>query len=193
MTPDRPLALIAEDEAIASMALRAQLDALGYDVLGPARDGEEAVNLGSCFPVDIAIFDQRMPRHTGIEAAARLFDDAPTPVLLLTGFSGADLPDPIPRPPIFATLTKPAGLAELEAGLDRARSAFLDWTAADPDMERDVRRSRDDRTLIARAVRAHAGDDPLSASAAAFVQRARQEGLTLVDLARRVLQEATRP
>lgn len=184
MTEERPSAIVAEDEAIASMALRAQLEALGYDVVGIARDGDDAVTLGRCFPVDVAVFDQRMPRRTGIEAATELFDHAPTPVVLLTGYSGADLPNPMPRPPIFATLTKPIGLADLQGGLARARAAFEEWTDGDPAVARAVHRSREERALIARVLRQQAGDGDLLPAATRFVDRARDEDRSLVDLAR---------
>lgn len=187
MTDAGPTALIAEDEPIASMALRAQLEALGYTVVAAARDGEEALNLATCFPLDVAVLDQRMPRRTGLEAAVELFRDAPTPVLLLTGFSGADLPDPVPRPPIFATLTKPVGLADLRAGLDRARDGFQEWVESDPEARHAVRRSREERDTIGRAVRRLAGDASPAAAAASLVKRAREGGVPLVDVARQAL------
>lgn len=124
---DPAAVLIAEDEPIASMALRAQLEALEFRVIGPARDGDEAVALGACYPVDVALFDVRMPGRSGLQAALDLFKIAPTPVVLLTGVGAADLPDPIPEPPIFQVLTKPVGLAELRAGLDSARARFQRW------------------------------------------------------------------
>ena len=107
---DAPLAiLIAEDEPLASMALRAQVEALGHNVLAVARDGADAAALVRCLPADLAIFDMKMPAMSGLDAALDAFPDAPTPVLLLTGFGSADLPDPMPEPPIFALVTKPVG------------------------------------------------------------------------------------
>lgn len=190
MSESRPVVLIAEDEPIASMALRAQLEALDYSVVATARDGAEALSLGSCFPLDVAVFDQRMPHRTGLEAAIALFQDAPTPVLLLTGVSGADLPDPVPRPPIFATLTKPVGLSDLRDGVERARARFREWADSDPEVGGTIQRSREERGTIARAVRQIAGDDSLAETSAALLERARQEGRPLVDVARRLLADA---
>lgn len=187
MTDPQPVALVAEDEAIASMALRAQLEALDYRVIGPARNGDEAFTLGLCFPIDIAVFDQRMPQRTGIQAAHALFREAPTPVVLLTGFSGVDLPDPIPRPPIFATLTKPVGLADLRAGLASARADFAAWVDADPETARSAREARDARRTIERAVRQEAEEGSLVAAATALLRRAREEQSAPVDVARRLL------
>lgn len=177
--------LLAEDEPLASMALRAQIEALGHDVVGVARDGHEAVVLGRCVPADLAIFDMNMPGRSGLDAAADLFADAPTPVLLLTGFGAADLPDPLPRPPIFAILTKPVGLAELQDGIAAARAAFTQWTRRE-DRDAEVRQAREERRMIASALES---DAAISAGAArTFLQRARDEGTEPAALARRILQ-----
>jgi CheY-like chemotaxis protein len=179
-----PLVLIAEDEPRASMALRAQLEALDYRVLGPARDGDEALALGACFPIDIALFDVRMPGRSGLQAALELFEMAPTPVVLLTGVGTADLPDPIPAPPIFQVLTKPVGLPELAAGLRTARARFLEWRASDT---RTDHGDPDPRAAIARAVEILAGDRRPADAAARLLQRAREEQRSPDDVARDIL------
>lgn len=184
---DRPLVLLAEDEPLASMALRAQLEALDFRVLGPARDGNEAVALGACFPIDVGLFDVRMPLRSGIQAAIDLFEIAPTPVVLLTGVGTADLPDPLPRPPIFEVLSKPIDLKHLGGGLDTALDRFHDWSR-----NRQLRYSsgngRDERALIARAVESLTDPDRPAVVAARLLQRARDEGRTIDSLAREILE-----
>lgn len=187
MTEQRPLVLVAEDEPLASMALRAQLEALDFRVLGPARDGDEAVALGRCFPVDFAIFDYRMPRRTGLEAAHALFDVAPTPVVLLSGFNAVHLPEDIPRPPIFASVTKPADMADLRRGLETARDGFEQWLAAEPRRQvlmRDVAR---ERAAIGDAVAAIADGAPPAATALRLAEQADREGRPLIDVARQLV------
>lgn len=192
-TPDRLFVLLAEDEPLASMALRAQLEALDLRVLGPARNGDEAVALGACHPIDVGVFDFRMPGRSGIAAAHDLFALAPTPVVLLTGVGSYDLPDPLPRPPIFEVLNKPVGLDELAAGLDTAIQRFQDWRR-----NRDLRSGRSngdrtDRALVARAVQllVDQGERP-AAAAARLLQRAGEEDRRLADLAREILDAAPR-
>ncbi|NIP81050.1 MAG: response regulator [Gemmatimonadetes bacterium] len=180
--PASALILVAEDEPLASMAIRAQLDALELRVLGPARNGDEAVALGACFPVDVALLDVRMPRRSGIEAAHALFELAPTPIVLLTGVGHYDLPDPMPRPPIFDVLAKPAGLTDLQDALAAALDRFRRW-ADDAGVTRAVERSRNDRQTIARAVRARAGEDRLVEVASELLDRAHQTGRSLLDIA----------
>ena len=123
--------VIAEDEPLASMALRAQVEALGYHVAGVARTGQQAADLLRTLPVRLGVFDMKMPTMTGLDAALQAFPDALTPVLLLTGFGASDLPDPIPRPPIFGLVTKPVGLAELRTGMQRALDRFDEWARSE--------------------------------------------------------------
>ena len=175
--------LIAEDEPIASMALRAQVEALGHTVAAMARTGDEAAALMRCVPAELAIFDMKMPGLTGLDAAQTAFDDAPTPVLLLTGFSAADLPDPVPEPPIFAVVTKPIGLDDLRKGIRRAQERFQAWLDRENTHD-DVRRARLDRKVIAEAL----GDPDARTGAAAirFLERARHENTHPAELARRI-------
>lgn len=188
--PADALVLVAEDEPLASMALRAQLEALDYQVLGPARDGDEAVALGACYPVDVALFDVRMPRRSGLQAAIDLFALAPTPIVLLSGVGAADLPDPLPRPPIFALITKPASLDDIAAALDLARSRFDRWLDQAADADTDVALDRDRRTTIGRAVDRLADASRPAAAAAGILDRARQENRAPVDVARDILADA---
>lgn len=184
---DRPLILIAEDEPLASMALRAQLEALDFRVLGPARNGDEAVALGACHPVDVALFDMRMPGRSGLQAAFDLFELAPTPVVLLSGLGNADLPDPMPRPPVFAVLSKPVDLKDIADALADAAASFHRWKRqAPPDGPGDPR-DRDRRALIARAVEALAAGGRPATAAAQILQRARDEGRHAAEIASEIL------
>lgn len=190
MTDDpRPLVLIAEDEPITRMALREQLEALDYRTLGPARDGDDAFALGACFPVDLGLFDLGMPGRSGLQAAGDLFALAPTPVVLLTGFDAADLPDPLPSPPIFTRLTKPVGLAELGTALENALARFRNWCAAHPDVDRLAAAGHRQRTTIARAVHAFADGRAPAVAASDFLDLARSQQRSPLDLARSILGE----
>lgn len=188
MDAEPPLVLIAEDDPLASMALRAQLEALSFRVLGPARDGVQAVALGRCYPADLALFDLRMPGRSGIEAAFDLFEAAPTPVVLLTGSGSADLPEPVPLPPIFGVLSKPADLADLGTGLGDALARFRGWV--ERERRSDVRHAREQRILIGRAVDRLAEGPRKADASLRFLERVREEGTDPVDLACSILAEA---
>jgi two-component system, response regulator PdtaR len=190
MTDSAALILVAEDEPLASMALRAQLEVLDYEVLGPARDGDEAVALGTCFPIDIALLDFQMPRRNGLDAARALFDVAPVPVILLSGFDAAHLPDRIPRPPIFASVTKPADLNDLRKALDTAIEGFDHWLNAEPRRQQVVRDLRAERALIATAIAALDPDRGAATAATQLLDSAARQNRRPVDLAREILGQA---
>lgn len=184
-----PLILVAEDEPLASMALRAQIEALGFRVLGPARNGDQAVILGSCYPVDVALLDFRMPTRSGLEAAYDIFEIAPTPAVLLTGMGASDLPEPIPMPPIFGLLSKPVDLADLDAGIAHARDAFSQWVEQRGGA--NITDALEARATIGRAVDTIA-DGPRKADAARqFLEQARDRGESPLALARSILDRAS--
>lgn len=125
---DGPLKiLLAEDDPLGNMALRAQLEALGHEVVGAARTGREAVRFATDSPVDLAILDVGMPQMDGIEAATRIFALSPVPIIILSGYAPA-VGDP-PAPPASIRLTKPVGLAELRAAISLARTRLAGWWA----------------------------------------------------------------
>ncbi len=83
---EKPLVLVADDDASARVALAAVMEAAGYGVVC-ARDGDEAVELCKTHCPDIVILDVMMPRMDG-RAACRAIrrDDVATPIVLLTAY-----------------------------------------------------------------------------------------------------------
>ena len=90
--------LIAEDETIIRLDLRDLLERAGHEVAGEARDGEEAVALARELEPDLAIMDVKMPRLDGIEAAKRILDERPMPIVLLTAYGQQELVSAPSRP-----------------------------------------------------------------------------------------------
>ena len=77
--------LVADDHEIVRKGVRGLLEARGYDVVGEAADGSEAVEKVLDLAPDIAIIDITMPRLSGLEAARRIGAQAPrTEILILT-------------------------------------------------------------------------------------------------------------
>ena len=58
--------LIAEDETLIRMDLAEMLRENGYEVIGEATNGEEAVALSNELKPDLAILDVKMPKLDGI-------------------------------------------------------------------------------------------------------------------------------
>src|SRR5450432_2228619 len=83
--------LIAEDETIIRLDLKDMLERAGYEVCAEARDGVEAVELADSERPDLAIMDVKMPRLDGIEAARRILEERPIPIVMLTAYGQEEL------------------------------------------------------------------------------------------------------
>ncbi|MFE7600583.1 response regulator [Streptomyces sp. NPDC057494] len=87
----------------------------GIEVVGAARDGEEAVALTAELGPDVVLMDLRMPRCDGVEATRRIRDRHPgTEVVVLTTYADDDSLFPALRAGARGYLTKDAGGEEIE-------------------------------------------------------------------------------
>jgi DNA-binding NarL/FixJ family response regulator len=76
--------LLADDHALVRHGLRMVLNAApDMEVVAEAGDGAQAVELGLCEEVDLAVLDVMMPRLTGLQAAAELSHRRPELRLLM--------------------------------------------------------------------------------------------------------------
>jgi DNA-binding NarL/FixJ family response regulator len=70
--------ILADDHSVMRHGLRLILEQQeGFEVLGEARDGREAVNLAQALHPDVAVLDITMPNLNGIEAARQITDKHP--------------------------------------------------------------------------------------------------------------------
>jgi response regulator NasT len=105
--------LIAEDNDLVSLTLEDQLKGLGYEVVGIARTGTEAVMLASRLKPDLVIMDIRMPEMDGTEATARIRDQTGIPVVMLTAFADKETIRRAEAAGALAYLVKPVNEQEL--------------------------------------------------------------------------------
>jgi response regulator NasT len=104
--------VIADDESIIRLDLKEILESAGYDVVGEASRGDEALELIREHHPDLALLDIKMPGLDGIEVAERV-KDFETSVVLLTAFSQRDLIESAREAGVVAYLVKPFRSAEL--------------------------------------------------------------------------------
>lgn len=99
--------LLAEDETIIRLDLRALLEAAGFEVCAEARDGEEAVALARSELPDLCVLDVKMPKLDGIEAARRIIDERPVPIVMVTAYGEQELVSRAVEAGVFGYLVKP--------------------------------------------------------------------------------------
>jgi AmiR/NasT family two-component response regulator len=99
--------LVAEDETIIRLDLRELLERAGFEVCAEARDGLEAVELARSARPDVAVLDVKMPRLDGIEAARRILDERPIPIVMLTAYGQDELVSRAVEAGVFGYLVKP--------------------------------------------------------------------------------------
>ena len=114
--------LVAEDETIIRLDLRGLLERAGHEVVGEARDGEEAVGLARELEPDLAVMDVKMPRLDGIEAARRILDERPIPIVMLTAYGQDELVSRAIEAGVFGYLVKPFRESDLLPAIHTARA-----------------------------------------------------------------------
>jgi response regulator NasT len=117
--------LIADDESIIRMGLRAILSELGHTVYSAA-DGVEAVTLAYREQPDIALLDVRMPFRDGLDAAAEIVKNHPIPVVMLTAYNDSAQMDRAATIPVQGYLIKPVKRDDLVATMRMAMAQFSD-------------------------------------------------------------------
>ncbi|MER5746863.1 response regulator [Streptomyces sp. NPDC059913] len=107
--------VVADDQSVVREGIVMLLGLLpGIEVVGAARDGEEAVSLVAELSPDVVLMDLRMPRCDGAEATRRIRRDHPgTQVVVLTTFEDDDSLFPALRAGARGYLTKDAGGEEI--------------------------------------------------------------------------------
>ncbi|MGH3104625.1 MAG: ANTAR domain-containing response regulator [Gaiellaceae bacterium] len=121
--------LVAEDETIIRLDLRELLEAAGFEVCAEARDGLEAVELARAERPDLALLDVKMPRLDGIEAARRILDERPIPIVMLTAYGQDELVSRAVEAGVFGYLVKPFRESDLLPAIRTARARHEELAA----------------------------------------------------------------
>src|SRR6187455_1546691 len=114
--------LIAEDETIIRLDLRALLEKAGFEVCAEAKDGEEAVTLARTVEPDLALLDVKMPKLDGIDAARRILEERPIPIVMVTAYGEQELVARAVEAGVFGYLVKPFRETDLLPAIHTARA-----------------------------------------------------------------------
>jgi len=142
--------VVAEDEAIIRLDIVEMLTEAGYDVVGQAGDGEQAVALAEEHKPDLVVMDIKMPVLDGISAAERIVKARIAPVVLLTAFSQAELVERARDAGAMAYVVKPFTSADLLPAVEIAVSRHQQIMALEDEVA-DLADRFETRKLVDRA------------------------------------------
>ncbi len=127
--------LVAEDETIIRLDLVGMLQAAGFDVCAQARDGAEALELARSERPDLAVLDVKMPRMDGIEAAQRMLEERPLPIVIVSAFNEQKLVARAADAGVYGYLAKPFREEDLLPAITTARARFQELAAVRGEVE----------------------------------------------------------
>jgi two-component system, response regulator PdtaR len=146
----RPRVLICEDEGLTALRLQASLKTLGYEVVGEARDGEEAVAKAELLQPDAILMDVRMPKLDGIAATERIMRTRPTAIVMITAFSEKELVEAALAAGASGYLVKPVNDDQIEPALKVALNRFSELSELKEEVS-DLKEALEARKLVERA------------------------------------------
>jgi response regulator NasT len=143
--------LVAEDDPLIALGLSERLRLLGHEPIGPASDGEQAIELARDSLPDLYLFDIEMPNIDGLQAATQLAGEGlRRPVIVVTGVDDPGLIERSIASGVSAYLTKPIDSRELEAAIALAAARHAEFQALEAEVDR-AQQALEDRKLVERA------------------------------------------
>jgi response regulator NasT len=127
----------------------ATLEEAGFNIVGQADNGLEAVSLAEQLRPDLAVLDIKMPGLDGIAVAEKL-SELDIPCVMLTAFSQSDLVGRAASAGAMAYLLKPFKPTELMPAIQVAMSRHEEIKALEHEIE-DLTERLETRKLMDRA------------------------------------------
>lgn len=141
--------LVAEDESLIRMDIVETLREFGFEVIGEAADGAEAVAMATELKPDLIVMDIKMPNLDGISAAEQI-QPLRIPVVLLTAFSQRELVERASEAGAMAYVVKPFTPNDLLPAIEIAWSRHQQFIALEAEIH-DLTERFETRKLVDRA------------------------------------------
>ncbi|MDB5802426.1 MAG: hypothetical protein JWL63_3365 [Rhodocyclales bacterium] len=129
--------MVVEDERIVALDLKGGLESLGYDVIGIAARGADAVERASALRPDLILMDINLEGPMdGTEAARLIREDCHLPIVFLTAYATEETLERAESSIPYGYLLKPFELRELEATVRMALARHRDEIKVERSEER---------------------------------------------------------
>lgn len=144
-------ALVCEDQGVTVMAIRKALMRAGYDVVGEAVEGQQAIDMASKLKPDIILMDINMPGSVdGIAATKAILAERAVPVIMLTAYSYDNYVNAALDAGACAYLVKPITSEQLLPAVKTAVARFQAQQQVTQEVD-DLRDQLETRKLVERA------------------------------------------
>jgi len=186
--------IIADDEPITRMDLCDMVQELGFQVMGQAADGFDAIELCRETHPDVVLMDVKMPIFDGLTASETILsEDLAGCVVLLTAFSDREIISRATAAGVTGYLVKPIDQKSLLPTIEVALAQRQSLQKSRQETQQAQQRLQDDRA-IHKAQQLLARQQGCSETEAYRIMRktAMDKRITLSALAQHILQQAAR-
>lgn len=114
--------LVVEDETLIRLDIIETLRDAGYNIVGEATNGDEAIERAAELDPDLIVMDVKMPGTDGITAAEQILEEQSPAIVMLTAFSQRDLVERARDAGAMAYVVKPFTPADLIPAIEIAIS-----------------------------------------------------------------------
>ncbi len=144
-------AVIADDEVLIRMYIREILESNGYEVVGEAEDGLDAVTVCRKNRPDFVILDLNMPVMTGLEAARVINEEHLAGfIVVLTAYRDKDMAEQAVNMNVMGYVVKPVDEVTLIPAIKVAEHEYLQMEEIKREFDR-TKETLNDRKYIERA------------------------------------------
>ncbi|MFD1718009.1 ANTAR domain-containing response regulator [Georgenia deserti] len=126
--------VVAEDETLIRLDIVESLTDAGFEVVGEAANGEQAISLAEELEPDVVVMDVKMPVMDGITAAERIIGNRTCAVVMLTAFSQKELVERARDAGAMAYVVKPFTPADLLPAVEIAISRHDEITSLESEV-----------------------------------------------------------
>jgi response regulator NasT len=143
-------ALVVDDEPLIRRQVTEILEQYGFERIVEAGNGEEAVNLAVANRPLLVVMDVSMPVLDGIRAAEKIGNQAPAPIVLLTGTADAETVERARLAGVMSYVVKPFRGEQLLPAVDLAIHHFMEVSSLREEVE-SLRETLEARKKIEKA------------------------------------------